>query len=160
MKSPKRKILLFAAAVLLLPAMVLMASDPVGVYCVVDRVVLEPNETSPQRIQIWGTFAVWEGQPFTGSMQYSKPQRGYLYYRITPGNDGKIERAEWADLKAVAGTGQGIAFGSRYKPAGRIRPATEKPVEPDLYPTGTGISKVGYYQENMTRVIGEIKKAK
>src|ERR1043165_3395435 len=55
MKSAKMSILLFLGAVLVLPALILKASDPVGVYAVIDKVVLEPGETSPQRIQIWGT---------------------------------------------------------------------------------------------------------
>ena len=32
------------------------ASDPVGIYAVVKKVVFEPNETAPERIQIWGAF--------------------------------------------------------------------------------------------------------
>jgi hypothetical protein len=161
MRSAKTRVVLFVGAILLPPAMVLVASDPVGIYCIVDKVVLEPNETSPQRIQIWGTFALWEGQMGQGD-RYGVPQRGYLYYRITGGSNGKIERTEWLDMKAIAGTGQGIGFGQRRKPAGRIRPASEKPESPDLYPTGMGLTEVGIggYQQNMTRVIREIKKAK
>jgi len=56
----KRQVVLFVAALLWLPGLVLLASDPVGVYCLVDKVVLEPNETSPERIQISGTFSLWE----------------------------------------------------------------------------------------------------
>src|SRR5262245_32232762 len=32
-------------------------SDPTGIYARVDKVVLEPNATTPERIQIWGAFA-------------------------------------------------------------------------------------------------------
>jgi hypothetical protein len=28
------------------------------VYAIVEKVVLEPNENSPERIQIWGVFSV------------------------------------------------------------------------------------------------------
>jgi hypothetical protein len=34
------------------------ASDPVGVYALVEKVVLEPNEKAPERIQIWGAFSL------------------------------------------------------------------------------------------------------
>jgi len=133
------------------------ASDPVGIYALVDRVVLEPNETSPERIQIWGTFSIWADY---GDV-YGTPQKGYLYYKFAADTKGgKVERAEWSDLKAIAGTGQGIAFGQRHQPAGRLRPAGENPGSPDAYPLGMGITKVGWggYQDNMKRVIGEIRK--
>jgi hypothetical protein len=39
-----------------------LASDPVGVYAYVDKVVLEPSEGKPERIQIWGGFALAEGR--------------------------------------------------------------------------------------------------
>ena len=80
-------------------------------------------------------------------------------------------RSEWADLKAVAGTGQAVGFG-RYgyigsfgvlepsgvaappsylyenRPSGgdqadlRVRPATEEPRSPATYQTETGIVKL------------------
>ena len=37
------------------------ASDPIGIYALVDKVVLEPNEKNPERIQIHGAFAFAEG---------------------------------------------------------------------------------------------------
>jgi|KBSMisStandDraft_5_1062788.scaffolds.fasta_scaffold13364_5 hypothetical protein len=52
------------------------ASGPIAVYALVDRVVLEPNEDAPKRIQIWGTFAV-EKLPYSST--YSDPEKGYLY---------------------------------------------------------------------------------
>src|ERR1044072_3600220 len=51
-----------------------LASDPVGIYALVDKVVFEPNETSPERIQIWGAFAIAEGNGDT----YRNAERGYL----------------------------------------------------------------------------------
>jgi len=80
-------------------------------------------------------------------------------------------RREWTDLKRIAGTGQAIGFGSwgyigrfdvldpatvaprpsflwERKPQGgaladlRVRPATEKPVNPATYQTETGIVKL------------------
>src|SRR6059036_1850645 len=55
-----------------------LASDPVGVYAVVDKVVLEPSEANPERIQVWGAFAIAEGYGYT----YKKAERGYLYYKL------------------------------------------------------------------------------
>ena len=53
------------------------ASVPVGVYGIVDKVVLEPAGAEPQRAQVWGTFALWDEAAGLG---YRTPQRGYLYY--------------------------------------------------------------------------------
>jgi hypothetical protein len=156
------KVALAVGVVLILQAAMLLASDPVGIYCIVDKVIFEPSESSPQRIQVWGTFALWKGEPFTGSMEYSAPQCGYMYYAVAGAAITKVEHAEWMDLKAIAGTGQGVAFGQRYKPTGRVRSQSEKPDKPDPYPLGVGLTKVGFggpYTENMTRVIGEVKKA-
>jgi hypothetical protein len=93
------------------------ASDPIGIYALIDRVVLEPSDSQPQRIQIWGAFSVAMRQ---FGDQYTIPVRGYLYYSLD-GQKDAIARAEWADMQKVAGTGQIIAFGSRYKQFGAIR---------------------------------------
>ncbi len=113
------------------------ASDPVGIYAFVDKVVLEPNEGQPERIQIWGGFALAEGYGYT----YAPAKRGYLYYSIKPGEEEKA-RKEWADLKSLAGTDQFVAFGVRHKPKGTIRAADAKPEKPDVYPIGFGLTKV------------------
>ena len=36
----------------------LRASDMVGVYGVIEKLVLEPAGAAPQRIQVWGAFAL------------------------------------------------------------------------------------------------------
>src|SRR5215212_10030896 len=95
----------------------LWASDPVGVYALIDKVVFEPSEGKPQRAQIWGAFALAEAK---FGDEYLAPIRGYLYYTL-PGEKDEVVQAEWADMKKVAGTGQVIAFGSRYKSSGRVR---------------------------------------
>src|SRR5262249_18271010 len=44
---------------------------------------------------------------------YYKPHRGYLYFKLPaaiPAQAAALK--EWADLKAVAGTGQPVMFGS------------------------------------------------
>lgn len=85
------------------------ASDPAGVYARVDRVGMEPNEQTPERIKIWGAFAVASGR----GDSYQAPECGYLYFQIVAGQERQC-RAEWADFERVAGKGQCVAFGNRY----------------------------------------------
>ena len=94
-------------AVLALSTTVVTAKrGTIGIYAIVDKVAFEPDEKSPERIRIWGVFVV--PVPMS-SGQYKTPQRGYLYFRLAPGME-RVAKQEWADLKAVAGTGQGIGF--------------------------------------------------
>jgi hypothetical protein len=86
-----------AAAFLVIP---LPVSDPVGVYTVIDRVVMEPDATNPTTIQVWGTFAVTTGEHGTRGDTYQPAQRGYLYYSVNSRN-ARATLAEWSDLRAV-----------------------------------------------------------
>jgi len=129
---------MFLAAAVALAAASAGASDPVGVYALIDRVVLEPGEGAPERIQIWGAFALAAGRP---GDQYQPAQRGYLYYALDPAKQ-EICRKEWADLRSVAGTGQAIGFGGRYRSKGKLRQADERAEAPDTYPVGWGLVKV------------------
>ena len=113
-------------------------SDFTGIYARVDKVVLEPNPSSPDRIQIWGAFALASKEDRT---LYDAPQRGYLYFSCKPGTE-EVCRKEWADLKASAGTGQVIGLGSRYAPRPRLRKADDKPADPDEYPLNFGLVKM------------------
>ena len=108
------------------------ASDPVGVYAIIDRVVLEPDSVSPERIQIWGAFIV---QHAPGRYQSA---RGYLYYEANPTNR-RATFIEWSDLRTLAGSNKVIGFGGRYGGNGRIREEKDRVGEPDVYPIGTGI---------------------
>ena len=93
------------------------ASGMIGIYGIVERVVLEPNATAPERIQVWGAFAYVDGSQ-ARSVVASTAKRGYLYFKL-PGSetgyatDAHIAaiRREWTDLKSVAGTGQAVGFG-------------------------------------------------
>lgn len=113
------------------------ASDWTGVYARVDKVVFEPNATAPERIQIWGAFALATKD---NRNTYDPAQRGYLYYSLKPGKE-EVCRKEWADLKAVAGTGQIIGFGGRNQPA-RVRKAADNATDPDVYPLDHGMTKI------------------
>lgn len=131
----------FALAVVVLSAAAIgvSASVPVGVYGVVDKVILEPDAQHPQRAQVWGAFAVWED---TTGLAFRAPQRGYLYYSCST---AQLEtcRNEWADLTSVAGTGQIIGFGSRSLLGGRVRPSGERASAPDGYPIQFGVVRIG-----------------
>ena len=171
--NPRKLILAFV--VLLAGAVHLGASGPLGIYGIVEKVVFEPNDKAPERIQVWGAFAYVDGG-VGSSLAVSAPVRGYLYFRLLPGaeNDStmRLIRNEWADLNAVAGTGQAVGFGrwgyiggfgglqpdaaSRTPPyilerSGpnsarstdlRVRPATEAPAAPALYQTDSGVVKL------------------
>ncbi len=113
------------------------ASDRTAVYARVDKVVLEPNPDSPETIQIWGVFSM--AMP-NDRNNYLPATRGYLYFKLT-GNK-ETARKEWADLKQVAGTGQIVAFGSRYDLNARLRKANERPADPEPYVVSVGLTKV------------------
>ena len=145
-----------AAAILAsaLATATVLASDMVGVYAVIEKVVLEPSESAPQRIQIWGAFALAEGN--RGS-NYGAAQRGYLYYSCPAGQEA-VCRKEWADLKTVAGKDTGVGFGERFRAPGRIRKADEKAASPDEYPIARGIVRLAADHESLP-VIERIKTA-
>src|SRR5262245_34596149 len=110
-----RKILGFALVIGLIPGLGLRldASGPVGIYAAIEKVIFEPNEQTAERIQIWGAFSFIDGGINAGRGA-SPPQRGYLYLSVPQGSSPTEREAikkEWADLKAVAGTDQVVAFG-------------------------------------------------
>ena len=160
---------IIALLVLLAGAVNLGASGPLGIYGIVEKVVFEPNEQSPERIQVWGAFAYVETSVVGQSMTVSSPKRGYLYFRLGGAADTLV-RNEWADLKSVAGTGQAVGFGrwgyigrfdglhpdaANPKPPYilerapgnpvtdlRVRPASETPARPALYQIDSGVVKL------------------
>ncbi len=112
------------------------ASDPAGIYALVQKVVLEPNGDQPERLQVWGVFAFAKDRGF----QYTEPAYGYLFYKLAAGKE-EVCRTEWADLKKLAGTGVCLTFGSRYEEKGRLRKDYEKPSLPEAYPLGWGLQR-------------------
>jgi len=141
-----------ALAVLVAPV---KASDPMGVYCVVEKVVYEPADR-PDRAQVWGACALANPE---ASGQFKPPARGYFYYSIPTGKEDTV-RAEWADLKAVAGKGEAVGFGSRYNGSvGRFRPTTEAVAKPDPYPLNIGVVKLGKYGPLPADLLASLRKA-
>ena len=113
------------------------ASDLVGVYALVDKVVLEPSETAPERIQVWGGFALAQGSGY----EYAPAARGYMYFKLPEGKE-KAALREWNDLKSMAGKDQLVAFGSRYGQKATVRKEESKPGNPDVYSVDIGLTKV------------------
>ena len=175
-----------AMAGLLVGAAHLAASGPLGIYGIVEKVVFEPNEAAPERMQVWGAFAYVEG-PSAQGLTVTAAKRGYLYFRMDPSQADTIKK-EWADLKAVAGTGQAIAFGQWFYIGGfgalqpdvrsnmppyilehnpqnqptdlRVRPASEAPAAPALYQTNAGIVKLsatGSHADIVTKLKDALK---
>jgi hypothetical protein len=131
------KLLVKALPVFAVSVALAYASDPTAVYARVDKVILEPNPDSPETIQVWGVFSM--AKP-NDRNDYLPAARGYLYLKLA--YNPAAARKEWADLKEVAGTGQTVAFGSRYDPPARLRKANERPEKPDPYSTNIGLQKV------------------
>jgi len=124
------------------------ASGPIAVYALVEKVVLEPNDSAPTRIQLWGAFSVASARY---SATYSSPEKGYLYYKI----DSSLltaARPVWEDLKKVAGTGEVVGFGGGYasnEDVGRVRKASEKVNNPDSFPIGNPVIRLGAAQADL-----------
>jgi len=132
--------LLCVIAAGMLAATAAHASDPTGIYGFVDRVVFEPNDAAPERVQVWGGFAL--AKVGAGNVQYYDAERGYLYFKLRPGSE-EICKKEWADLKSVAGTKQVVSFGSRYSdPQPKLRKPDATVENPDVYPQSWGMTKV------------------
>ena len=140
------------SVVCLAAALNLFASGPVGIYAVLDKVILEPNDTAPERVQLWGAFKfVYGDMTRPGNSTVSPAQSGYMYFKAPASGQQTAAKAEWADLKAVAGRGQAVGFGSWFVRTFddvkshadlRIRPASESPANPGNYLTNTGVIKL------------------
>jgi hypothetical protein len=97
------------------------ASGVVGIYAIVEKVVLEPNDSLPTRIVVHGAFSFVDYgmariplgsavASMTGPTTQAK--RGRMYFMLSGMTRDDIVRKEWADLKAVAGTGDAVGFGA------------------------------------------------
>ena len=104
---------ILAAALVLSFAPVPAASGRVALYGLIDKVVFEPNDQAPERVQVWGTFVYGDLIPAPGAIRTMASARsGFLYFSAPA--DATLRRAtlaEWRDLNAVAKTGQAVAFG-------------------------------------------------
>lgn len=119
---------------------VVHASGPIGVYALVDKVVLEPNTDKPERIRIAGVFITAKETP-DNSTVYGEPQRGHLYFRLPKGNED-LARREWADLKSIAGTRQVVGLGTSWGAKIHVTASNQEATSPAEYPMGNGVVKV------------------
>ncbi len=113
-----KRLALWALAVTLVWGAAARASDPAGIYALVDRIELQPNEQNPERIKLWGAFCLAAGR----GDEYLPPAQGYMYFSLVKDHEREC-RAEWADFERIAGTGQCVAFGNRYGVKGGVRQA-------------------------------------
>ena len=157
MKSrlPTFALLIVALALVAAP---LLASDPVGAYTLVERVVTEPAGANPTTVQIWGafSFAVPRSNNGVQSMPaggfgdaaagdvYGPVARGFLFYTCQAGRETTC-RNEWSDLRKVAGTRQIVGFGGRHLSNGTVRTSADRPGTPDVYPLNVGVVRIGTY---------------
>jgi hypothetical protein len=182
MKSPGLRNTLLAVTALFVITLNVRASGPASMYAVIEKVSFEPNETAPDRIQIWGAFSFVQGTLKSPFLTLA-PERGSMYFRIAPNAteaQKQTIRKEWADLKAVAGTGQAVGFGNWFyfgnfadaavkgailannvdRSQGsdklRVRKDSEPKGEPTIYTTDAGLTKLPATGSHAA-VVGQLK---
>jgi hypothetical protein len=145
-----RVVILSAAVILLLVQISVAKNGNIGIYGIVDKVVFEPDGSSPERIQIWGLFVV--PVPISSGL-YQAPQRGVLYFSVPPDRT-EIARKEWVELERLAGSGQILGFTGYWVPNPsdpQGNPHTSLVVHvhknvalglPDAYPLGIGVLRI------------------
>jgi hypothetical protein len=136
---------LVAAALLglaLVPANAL-ASAPAGVWVKVQKVVYEPNATSPTRVQVHGALMLFDGKEDASRpyARYTSPAWGYMYYEC-PAAQAETCRQEWTDLEANIEKADNVCagFGVDTLPTGTLRQPGSTVEKPDTYPIQIGVS--------------------
>ena len=128
---------ILAALALLFSGATVSASDPVGLYALIDKVKFEPSDDKPERIVIWGTFSVAEGER---GEKYKSPEKGYIYFSLPEKKEVAIK--EWSDLKSVAGKKEVVGFSTRWGEPAKVRKEGEAPKNPDVFRTGIGVVRM------------------
>jgi hypothetical protein len=109
----KRSLSLLALVALSVAATPPAPSGAIGIFGIIERVAFEPDDRAPERIKVWGAFAYVDGG--VRGLTISPAKRGFMYFTLPSRNTDpatiRATRAEWNDLKAVAGTGQAVGFG-------------------------------------------------
>jgi hypothetical protein len=148
-----RRILVMVGAALLCATSPARASDPVGVYALIDKVEIEPSEGQPEFVRLHGVFSI--AQRKSGDA-YSAPQRGFIYFSL-PKDKQDQARKEWADLKKMAGTGEAVAFAGRYD-VQKVKVRTDADTTKDAVPysLGNGLSKLGK-NDPQTKALAAVK---
>src|SRR5262249_56988139 len=102
-----RRMAFLALTAVILGAAAARASDPVGIYALIDKVVREPKEGTPERVQVWGVFVLARNY----GNEHTAPIRGYMYFTTTAGESGDSPPGR-GDLRRGAGRQQVGGFGS------------------------------------------------
>jgi len=164
-----RVVVLSAVVILLLFQISLAKNVNIGIYGIVDKVVLEPDENTPERVQIWGQFVV--PIPISSGL-YRAPQRGVLYFSVAP-DKKEVVRKEWAELKRSAGSGQILGFTAYWvanpsDPQGNPHTSLVVHVHekgllglPDPYPLGIGVLTIDEHKpaEYERQIITQLKES-
>jgi len=162
-----RVVILPAAVIFLLVQVSPAKNGNVGIYGIVDKVVFEPDENAPERIQIWGLFVV--PVPISSGL-YRAPRRGIVYFSL-PADRKKTAIKEWAELKRLAGSGQILGFTEYWVPNPNDpqgSPHTSLVVYvhgdvplglPDPYPLGIGVLKIDEHkpEDYERKIITQLK---
>ena len=127
-----------AAIALLFSGATVSASDPVGLYALIDKVKFEPSDDKPERIVISGAFSVAEGER---GEKYKSPEKGYIYFSL-PEKKQDVALKEWSDLKSVAGKNEVVGFSTRWGEPAKVRKEGEAPKNPDVFRTGIGVVRM------------------
>jgi hypothetical protein len=119
-----------------------LPSDPVGVYALLDQVVLKPDDQQPTTLELHGAFALAEGRH---GDYYRSPRAGVVRFAV--GKEPAEAAQQWRDLRALAGTGKVVGFSSRYAQADAqdrlaVAPATGPAGKPAVYDGSFGLRKV------------------
>jgi len=149
--------IVFSLLILTVFASALFADGPVGVFAMVQKVVFEPSEQAPKKIQVWGVF-VWVDGGLKAPGPINLPQRGYMYFKLPVNTaDSAAAKKQWSEIKTFVGTNQIIAFGDWgnagpfediYIPVTggqeevRVRKQNEAPAKPVTYPIRMGLVKI------------------
>jgi hypothetical protein len=121
-------------------AAVARAGGPPPMYVLVEKVVLEPDEQKPERVQLWGCFT-----RISKSSGYTAPVYGWMYL-----SGGDECRQQWLQLSKDAGSGKVLAIGHCFQAqqglALPIRKPEEHPDKPDgAYP----LAEIGLYDNDL-----------
>ncbi len=127
----KRIVCLMALVVAGIVSAEVRAGGPPPVCMAVQKLVFEPSESTPSRVQIWGTFAFLNDT----KEAYGEPVRGYLYYAAAPGKEEEC-RKEWAKLKQLVAGQHLISWGLCGEPKvdGDLRKSTAKAEDAMVFP--------------------------
>src|SRR5262245_5177241 len=121
-RAMKRALGLGACWLTLLTAGELRASGPTGLYVLVEQVIVEAQGAKePERVKIKVVFMnELDNQNANGVAR--KPKTGWMVFKLSQGKEA-LCRAEWKDLKALAGQNKVVAFGSAHAPYLKYRVA-------------------------------------